>query len=75
MSLTFGDIKDRIIFVDYPPGVHGTFVSYVINNLIYGTKNNNPTPSNLNNYHGHGGTPPVIYQLDRAYKNFLQKCQ
>ena len=69
MSLTFGDIKDRIIFVDYPPGVHGTFVSYVINNLIYGTKNNNPTPSNLNNYHGHGGTPPVIYQLDILEKD------
>ena len=64
MSLTFGDIKDRIIFVDYAPGLHGTFVSYVINNLIHGPKNNATADGNHNNYHTHGGTPLVIYQLD-----------
>lgn len=71
MSLTFGDIKDRVIFVDYAPGLHGTFVSYVINNLIYGTINNTNTGNN-NNYHTHGGTPAVIYQLDIVEKDIQE---
>ena len=72
MSLTFGDIKDRVIFVDYAPGLHGTFISYIINNLIHGTKNKNNIDPGDYNYNEHGGIPSVIDQVDDLARDMAE---
>lgn len=45
---TFNDIRDRIIFVDFPQGAHGHFLSKLLNGLASGTKQVGQTDKNYN---------------------------
>ena len=35
---TFKDIKDRVVFIDFPTGAHGHFLSKILNGLVSGNK-------------------------------------
>ena len=45
---TFNDIRDRVIFVDFPQGAHGHFLSKILNGLSSGIKRVDPTDKNYN---------------------------
>lgn len=47
--MKLGDIKDKVILIDYEHGCHGNFLSTVLYKLIYDDKEK--TSSNLRNYH------------------------
>ena len=43
-----GDIKNRVIIVDYPPGAHGHFIVETLHELVYQVKS---LPHDSKNYH------------------------